>query len=242
VTTYIGEKITDDEANRRGFIDDKKNLSYHFALAVGEVMDAHRKGNKIKFANHAQKEQSNCYTRVMGGLNDMRIGIYASKDIAPGAELLFEYHHDVAGRVPEWFPRGQHNDSDATADGDDEKRGGAKKNASAKSGSQVGRPRGKSKSKSKPNPKSKSKSTVAKSKEKLTLTAEAKCPLEVYNTTTDASATVLKNYNAAVAATESDARVSVCAVHIAFSIHVITVPCVRICCVVLTNPSTIRRR
>lgn len=85
VHEYVGEVITQDEANRRGQIYDKINSSYLFQLSSDLVVDAHRMGNKTRFVNHSDKP--NCEVKMMFVKGDVRIGIFACADIDAQSEV-----------------------------------------------------------------------------------------------------------------------------------------------------------
>lgn len=78
VIEYTGEKITEEEANRRGG-------KYLFTINSRWTVDGKDRRNTARYINHSCKP--NCEAEIKKG----RVLIYAIKNIAEGEELTFNY-------------------------------------------------------------------------------------------------------------------------------------------------------
>ncbi|MCJ1376650.1 hypothetical protein MMC20_007893 [Loxospora ochrophaea] len=95
---YVGEVVSNDEAETRGLIYNKRNLSYLFSLNRTQTLDSTRVGNKFRYINHQALPYANCYAKVLLCNSVHRIGLFAAKSLRIGEELLFDYGSEFTSR------------------------------------------------------------------------------------------------------------------------------------------------
>ncbi|KAG0595625.1 hypothetical protein M758_UG182800 [Ceratodon purpureus] len=95
VIEYCGEVVSDTVALSRLRAYEMAGLkeSYMMFLDGTECLDATRKGNLARFINHSC--EPNCKTMKWHVLGELRIGIFAVKDIKSGEELTYDYRFQL---------------------------------------------------------------------------------------------------------------------------------------------------
>lgn len=98
---YIGEVINEPTFRRRMVQYDEEGIKhfYFMSLTKHEFVDATKKGNLGRFCNHSCNP--NCYVDKWVVGDKLRMGIFASRAILPGEELVFNYNVDRYGADPQ---------------------------------------------------------------------------------------------------------------------------------------------
>lgn len=92
---YKGAVTSWRAAIRRHAQEGVDGHTFFFGLSDGRVIDGGQGGNSSRWLNHACS--ANCEAIEMDG----RVFVYATKDIAPGAELFIEYALELGVPVTE---------------------------------------------------------------------------------------------------------------------------------------------
>ncbi|KAF9874023.1 SET domain-containing protein [Colletotrichum karsti] len=98
---YIGEVINEPTFRRRMSQYDEEGIKhfYFMSLTKHEFVDATKKGNLGRFCNHSCNP--NCYVDKWVVGEKLRMGIFTSRKIKAGEELVFNYNVDRYGANPQ---------------------------------------------------------------------------------------------------------------------------------------------
>eukprot|EP00835_Amoeboradix_gromovi_P000094 NODE_3_length_56144_cov_0.348184.p13 type:complete len:289 gc:universal NODE_3_length_56144_cov_0.348184:36393-35527(-) len=97
VLEYTGEVISLSRFNqRRELMKNKKN--FYFLQYQNRIIDAFNKGSDARFVNHSC--DPNCHIEVWRVDNEKRIGLFASRDIAIGEEITYNYNYSSEESYP----------------------------------------------------------------------------------------------------------------------------------------------
>ena len=97
VIEYVGELISDEtcrERVRKGINDGVINY-YMLTIDKDCIIDAGPMGNLSRFMNHSC--DPNCETQKWTVNGEVRVGLFAKRDIKTGEELVFDYQLDCLG-------------------------------------------------------------------------------------------------------------------------------------------------
>ena len=84
--------VEKDELERRSIINMAFERNYGFELTEEFDIDATRFGNLLRYVNHSSYGYENCYAREKFVRGDIKIVIFAKRNIKKGEELYFDYH------------------------------------------------------------------------------------------------------------------------------------------------------
>lgn len=109
ICEYLGEVLNDQEANKRGERYDNEGCSYLYDIDAHidtsdlidgvqpYVIDATKYGNVARFINHSCSPNLVNYQVLVESMDCQlaHIGLYASRDIAFGEELAYDYRYKL---------------------------------------------------------------------------------------------------------------------------------------------------
>ncbi|XP_047319745.1 histone-lysine N-methyltransferase ASHH1-like isoform X2 [Impatiens glandulifera] len=97
IIEYCGEVISSVEAKSRSLSYEAEGVkgAYIFSLNTNFHIDATKKGSLGRFINHSC--EPNCETRKLNVLGEIRVGIFAKKNITIGTELVYDYKFEWYG-------------------------------------------------------------------------------------------------------------------------------------------------
>lgn len=97
IMEYVGEVLNSAQFEKRAadYSNDKNRHHYFMALRSDCVIDATIKGNISRFINHSCDPNAETQKWTVNG--ELRIGFFASKSIAAGEEVTFDYQFQRYG-------------------------------------------------------------------------------------------------------------------------------------------------
>jgi len=100
VMEYCGEVLHEEAyAERKQRYQEEGRTHYYFmTLSSSETIDATLRGNEGRFLNHSCAP--NCETQKWMVRGELRIGIFATRDVAAGEELTIDYKFERFGERP----------------------------------------------------------------------------------------------------------------------------------------------
>ncbi|KAF9374212.1 hypothetical protein CPB97_012233 [Podila verticillata] len=110
VSRYVGEVITNAEANRRGKYYDRTGATYLFDMDYNNekkavyAVDAYKVGNESHFLNHSCDPNLSVYV-LQGEYGDDKLAtltFWSNRTIYKGDELTFDYDGQF---IPPWMPK-----------------------------------------------------------------------------------------------------------------------------------------
>ena len=95
VIEYIGEPI--DQATCQERVREGEDVANYYMLTIDKdcIIDAGPMGNLLRLMNHSC--DPSCETQKWKVNGEVRVGLFASRDIKDGEELTFHYHMDCLG-------------------------------------------------------------------------------------------------------------------------------------------------
>ncbi|KAH9164585.1 hypothetical protein EDB89DRAFT_2077985 [Lactarius sanguifluus] len=90
---YVGELVPSDLDNREP-LRDHVDLNYNFGYNPSFYLDSARVGNETRYINHGsggKKGTANCVGETRLVFGEQRVGLWATRYIAKGEEILFNY-------------------------------------------------------------------------------------------------------------------------------------------------------
>uniref|UniRef100_A0A1B0CJ95 [histone H3]-lysine(36) N-trimethyltransferase n=2 Tax=Lutzomyia longipalpis TaxID=7200 RepID=A0A1B0CJ95_LUTLO len=98
VMEYVGEVLNSGQFDERAANYSKdKNIHYYFmALRSDAIIDATIKGNISRYINHSCDPNAETQKWTVNG--ELRVGFFATRDIAPGEEITFDYQYQRYGK------------------------------------------------------------------------------------------------------------------------------------------------